>query len=59
MGNFPRIEIVFALVEKESEQYPVRSRDRYTDLERLKRLLDDGALTQEEYDSEKAKILND
>ena len=59
LGNFPRIEIVFALVEKESEQYPVRSRDRYTDLERLKRLLDDGALTQEEYDSEKAKILND
>ena len=32
---------------------------RETDLERLKRLLDDGALTQDEYDSEKAKILND
>ena len=34
-------------------------RDKYEDLERLKKLLDDGALTQEEYDLEKAKILNE
>ena len=31
--------------------------DRYEGLERLKRLLDSGALTAEEYDREKAKIL--
>lgn len=35
------------------------NRDKYADLERLKKLLDDGALTQEEYDIEKAKILSD
>ncbi len=33
--------------------------DRYADLERLKRLLDDGTLTQEEFDSEKAKVLSE
>ena len=33
--------------------------DKYADLERLKKLLDDGALTQGEYDREKAKILNE
>lgn len=33
------------------------SRDKYSDLERLKKLLDDGALTQEEFDREKARIL--
>ena len=31
--------------------------DKYEQLAKLKKLLDDGAITQEEYDSEKAKIL--
>lgn len=46
-----------------SDKTPSRDRapsaDRYSDLERLKKLLDDGALTQEEYDKEKARILDD
>ena len=33
-------------------------RDKYADLERLRMLLDDGTLTQEEFDNEKAKILD-
>ena len=37
----------------------VEANDRYADLERLKRLLDDGTLTQEEFDREKAKILHE
>ena len=37
----------------------VPARDKYDDIGRLKRLLDDGALTQEEFDREKAKILSD
>jgi len=37
----------------------VPERDKYADLEQLKDLLDDGALTQEEYDREKAKILDE
>ncbi len=58
LGNFPRIEIVFALIDKKEEL--TRSggdRDRYADLERLKKLLDEGALTKEEFEAEKAKLL--
>lgn len=36
---------------------PSTNHSKYSDLEQLKKLLDDGALTQEEYDQEKAKIL--
>lgn len=35
------------------------SNDKYDNLARLKKLLDDGTLTQEEFDREKAKILNE
>ena len=38
---------------------PAPERDKFGDLERLKKLLDDGTLTQEEFDVEKAKILNE
>ena len=59
LGNFPRIEIVFALIDKTMDESPAPERDRYSELEKLKRLLDDGALSQEEYDTEKAKILSE
>ena len=59
LGNFPRIEIVFALIDKgETPKTPAPS-DRYSELERLKRLLDSGALTEDEFQREKAKILNE
>jgi len=58
LGNFPRIEIVFALINKLTDTSPITERDRYGDLEKLKKLLDDGVLTQEEFEREKAKILN-
>jgi hypothetical protein len=35
------------------------SGDKYDKLAKLKKLLDDGAITQEEYDREKAKILEE
>jgi len=58
LGNFPRIEIVFAVVDKKDESTKApESRDRYADLERLKKLLDEGALTKDEFESEKAKLL--
>jgi hypothetical protein len=56
LGNFPRIEIVFALIDKDPSK-EIRIDDKYADLERLKKLLDSGALTQEEFQVEKAKIL--
>jgi hypothetical protein len=33
-------------------------REKYADLERLKKMLDEGTLTQEEFDREKAKLLD-
>ena len=50
--------VVAVPTDKQAEVSPVIERDKYGDLERLKDLLDDGAITQEEYDSEKAKILS-
>ena len=57
LGNFPRIEIVFALIEKSENTSPRPERDRYAEIEKLKKLLDQGALTQDEFEREKAKIL--
>jgi hypothetical protein len=58
LGNFPRIEIVFALVDRnEREMQSTTRHDRYSEIERLKKLLDQGALTQEEFEREKAKLL--
>jgi hypothetical protein len=55
-GNFPELEIVFALVDKPRESSPTV--DPYAKLAELKKLLDQHAITQAEYDREKAKILN-
>lgn len=54
-GNFPRIEIVFVLIEKNTNSKD----DKITRLEKLKKLLDEGALTKEEYEKEKKKILDE
>ena len=58
LGNFPRIEIVFAVVDSNERQTQSTTwHDKYAEIERLKKLLDQGALTQEEFDREKAKLL--
>ena len=60
-GNFPRAELVFACVSSEvSKSTPVTpstKQNRYDELRELKSLLDEGVLTQEEYEQEKRKIL--
>jgi hypothetical protein len=58
LGNFPRIEIVFVCTEKplESDSAPV-AEDPYERLERLKKLLDAGVISQEEFDQEKREVL--
>jgi hypothetical protein len=59
LGNFPRIEIVFALIDKPHETNSVTPQmDKYDELEKLKKLLDEGVITKEEFEQEKAKILN-
>lgn len=58
LGNFPRVELIFECAEgnKVSSPAPL-SPDRLTQIERLKKLLDSGALTQQEFDREKSKLL--
>jgi hypothetical protein len=59
LGNFPRIELVFGAVDKPKGQQRTGSGgSRYDDLRKLKELHDADALTDEEYDREKRKILN-
>ena len=58
LGNFPRVEIIFGCVDKPpSVVVPASDDSKYTKLANLKKLLDTGALTQQEFESEKAKIL--
>lgn len=58
LGNFPRVEWLFectAPLATGALNQPVT--DKLGQLERLKKLLDSGALTQQEFEREKAKIL--
>ncbi len=57
LGNFPRIEIVFDCVERPAPPGAAPTDDKYAKITKLKRLLDTGALTQDEFDREKAKVL--
>jgi hypothetical protein len=57
LGNFPRIEIVFECIEVAQSSLPP-SNDKFSELRNLKEMLDEGILTQEEFDAEKAKVLD-
>ena len=58
LGNFPRIEIVFACVDKSSANRPAVQDEQYTKLTNLKKLLDDGVITKDEFEQQKSKILS-
>lgn len=61
LGNYPRVEWLFECADGPTAAAaagPAKpATDKLTQLERLKKLLDSGALTQAEYDAEKAKVL--
>jgi len=58
LGNFPRVEIVFDCAEKHvSSAAPTGEDAKFTKLSNLKKLLDGGVITQQEFETEKAKIL--
>lgn len=57
LGNFPRCELVFVCLDRPSNKAPADT--RYQRLSDLKKLLDGGVITSAEFDSEKAKILNE
>ncbi len=54
LGNFPRFELVFVCVPP---TVPTAAEDPYVRLIRLKELLDKGAISLQEYDREKARLL--
>ena len=59
-GNFPRVEWLFECADDSRKPAAVAlasESDRLSQLERLKRLLDNGTLTQKEFDDQKARIL--
>ena len=58
LGNFPRIEIVFACVDREVQESQASSGNDYDRLRELKSLLDEGVITPEEYQREKDEILS-
>ena len=63
-GGFPEATLRFRCVSQDlPSSHAVANSgagtdDKFTQLERLKHLLDSGALTQEEFDREKAKLLS-
>lgn len=57
LGNFPRIELVFECVDKPSNTAATGSSSKYEKIKLLKQMLDSGALTQQEFEQEKAKLL--
>jgi putative oligomerization/nucleic acid binding protein len=57
LGNFPRIELVFGCVDKPLAT-PSGDDPKYARLINLKKLLDSGVLTREEFEREKVKILS-
>lgn len=58
LGNYPRVEIVFECVAAtEPTAGGTHGADKLGQIERLKKLLDNGALTQQEFNREKAKVL--
>lgn len=58
LGNFPRVEWIFECAFKVSSASAPVASDKLGQLERLKKLFDSGALTQQEFEREKAKILS-
>ena len=59
LGNFPKLELVFECVNQNTAVASNASGTKYERVETLKRLLDSGALTQQEFDREKAKVLSE
>ncbi len=57
LGNFPKLELVFECVNRTATSNGVTAANKYERLDNLKRLLENGTLTQQEFDKEKAKIL--
>jgi hypothetical protein len=58
LGNFPRVELVFECLPVQASGGGISGEGKYQKLDALKKLLDNGTLTQAEFDREKAKVLS-
>ncbi|MEO8187758.1 MAG: hypothetical protein ABI580_10395, partial [Burkholderiaceae bacterium] len=59
LGNYPRVEIIFGCVARPGMVgAPADDDSKYTKLLNLKKLLDGGVLTPQEFEREKAKVLS-
>ena len=58
LGNFPKIEIIFACGLKKEKILMHSQENKYDNLEKIRNLYDKGILTKEEYLKEKKKLLN-
>ncbi|MDZ7660935.1 SHOCT domain-containing protein [Thiohalophilus sp.] len=58
LGNFPRIEIVFICESNAEIKTNIGNPGKYEQIKKLKDLYDAGALTREEFESEKSKLLS-
>jgi len=61
LGNFPKVEIIFSCVDNPknlTSSTSANGDDQYTRLRKLKGLLDDRVITQDEFETEKKKILS-
>jgi hypothetical protein len=56
LGNFPRVELLFVCLPKPSTT--TFEDQTYTKLSNLKKLLDSGTITRDEFEQQKSKILN-
>lgn len=58
LGNFPRIEIIFVCVDETIAQSSAKAAtDKYDRIVKIKELYDSGALSKDEFEAEKKKIL--
>ena len=56
-GNFPRVELVFICTAEEEDAASSYQDETYIKLSNLKKLLDNGTITKDEFESQKANIL--
>lgn len=52
-GNFPKVELVFQCIDRQSTKPSPTDADKYEKFAALKKLLDSGALTQREFEAER------
>ncbi len=59
LGNFPRSEIIFICIDDDKKEQQSNKEALYSRLKELKKMQDEGLINKAEYESQKAKLLNE